>query len=81
MTGGEALSDGPHQQAEDRTSWTSHLPLEREGKDHSRGKSIFNICLKLNALEHKEGQPERVQGAMHSREEVLEWPRMWESFM
>lgn len=31
MTGGETLSDGPHQQAEDRTGWTSHLPLTRYG--------------------------------------------------
>lgn len=29
MTGGEVLSDGPHQQADDRTGWTSHLPLGR----------------------------------------------------
>lgn len=27
MTGGEVLSEGPHQQAEDRTGWTSHLPM------------------------------------------------------
>lgn len=36
MTGGEELSDGPHQQADDRTSCTSHLPL-RERKKHIRG--------------------------------------------
>lgn len=35
MTGGETLSDGPHQQADDRTGWTSHLPLERK-EGHSR---------------------------------------------
>lgn len=35
MTGGEELSDGPHQQAEDRTGCTSHLPLER-GKSEQK---------------------------------------------
>lgn len=35
MTGGETLSDGPHQQAEDRTGCTSHLPLER-GKSEQK---------------------------------------------
>ncbi len=54
MTGGEVLRDGPHQQAEDRTGWTSHLPLERGEVTAEETRSAFDsldsIQLQFNAM-------------------------------
>lgn len=77
MTGGEVLSDGPHQQAEDRTGWTSHLPLER-GRSQQRkhiqhlthsNQIICNVRV-VHLRQHKATQTERIQEEMNCRGET-----------
>lgn len=74
MSGGELLSDGPHQQAEDRTGWTAHLPLEKGRLQQSKDiQQIKNegIVRAVHLRQHKARQTERTQEEMHIRGEML----------
>lgn len=77
MTGGETLSGGPHQQAEDRMGWTSHLSLER-GRSHSAFDPINSHEMHWLYRLYTSVNIKPDQDDMYSRRGMLIQPSLWE---